>query len=232
MGVDTIAEEAGTNKMTLYRHFGSKDDLIVECLRSVALEARKFWIAIEVAHPDEPLAQLNEWIDFAAKGLASDCRGCDLTNARGRVDGCDHPAHRVIEEFKAEHPHNWLAKVCAGTGIARPDLLADTLTTLLEGARVARQSDGSQGTAHRLQGNGCGGRRIVRDLEPSAHAARSNPPSFDRRPRAKVVPKPSRLITPRGAKVTRAPTNSVRKTSPINSKVNIVVCARHAWWRM
>jgi len=40
VGVDTIAEEAGTNKMTLYRHFDSKDDLIVECLRSAAMEAR------------------------------------------------------------------------------------------------------------------------------------------------------------------------------------------------
>ncbi len=144
VGVDTIAEEAGTNKMTLYRHFGSKDDLIVECLRSAALEARKFWIEIEAAHPGEPLAQLNEWIDFATKGLASDCRGCDLTNAAVELTDTDHPAHRVIEEFKAEH-RNWLAKVCAGTGIARPELLADTLTTLLEGARVARQSDGVQG---------------------------------------------------------------------------------------
>ncbi len=40
IGVDAIAEFAGTNKMTLYRHFGSKDDLVVACLRSVAAEGR------------------------------------------------------------------------------------------------------------------------------------------------------------------------------------------------
>ena len=39
VGVDAIAEEAGTNKMTLYRHFGSKDELIAECLRETGLPA-------------------------------------------------------------------------------------------------------------------------------------------------------------------------------------------------
>jgi len=41
VGVDTIAEQAGTNKMTLYRHFGSKDDLIIACLRDVAGDAEQ-----------------------------------------------------------------------------------------------------------------------------------------------------------------------------------------------
>lgn len=129
--------------MTLYRHFDSKDDLIVECLRDAATEAREFWQEIEAKHPNKPLAQLNEWIKFAAEGLASDCRGCDLTNATVELADADHPARRVIEEFKSEH-RVWLAGLCRKAGLRKPELLAETLTTLLDGARVARQADPTQ----------------------------------------------------------------------------------------
>ena len=51
IGVDAIADVAGTNKMTLYRHFGSKDDLVIACLREVAQDAEAIWngpVAVEL----------------------------------------------------------------------------------------------------------------------------------------------------------------------------------------
>src|SRR5499433_1906378 len=56
VGVEAIAEAAGTNKMTLYRHFASKDELVAECLRKVGAKADALWDRIEAAHPGDPRA--------------------------------------------------------------------------------------------------------------------------------------------------------------------------------
>src|ERR1700680_1834960 len=61
VGVETIAEAAGTNKMTLYRHFQSKDELIAEWVRGVIAQKTHIWDELSAAHPGDPAAQLTEW---------------------------------------------------------------------------------------------------------------------------------------------------------------------------
>src|ERR1700704_6534407 len=58
VGVETIAEPAGTKKMTLHRHFDSKDDLIVAYLRGVAVEVDEMWRDFERDHPGDMQGQL------------------------------------------------------------------------------------------------------------------------------------------------------------------------------
>src|SRR6266853_90660 len=53
VGVDAIAEAAATNKMTLYRHFDSKDLLVAECLRRLAAETDAAWEENAGAHAGE-----------------------------------------------------------------------------------------------------------------------------------------------------------------------------------
>ena len=149
VGIDTIAEVAGTNKTTLYRHFISKDDLIMECLRSRAEEARQSWAEIEASSPEDGLAQLRFWVGRVAKRLVNDCRGCEFTNAAVELTEEDHPARKFIEDIKTEY-RDWLAKLCRKAGIARAELLADTLSILLEGARASRQSVGPEGPSSRF----------------------------------------------------------------------------------
>jgi len=150
IGVDAIAEAAETNKMTLYRHFSSKDELVSEYLRCLAETARAAWDRREAEHPGDPSGQLRAWLDDMAAHLESGKdRGCALVNAAVELPERDHPARRVIEAYKAAQ-HERLVKVCTAAELAEPDLLADELFLLLEGARVTAQSMGRQGLGERL----------------------------------------------------------------------------------
>src|SRR3954453_7253557 len=62
VGVDAIAEAAETNKMTLYRHFTSKDELVAEYLRKLFCEKELLWQKLEADSPRDPHAQLMAWL--------------------------------------------------------------------------------------------------------------------------------------------------------------------------
>jgi AcrR family transcriptional regulator len=143
VGVDTIADAAGTNKMTLYRHFGSKDELILAYVRTLAAEGEVWWQGIARDHPGDPQAQLEDWLERAEECVSED-RGCDLANAAVELTEDDHPARRLIEQLKIDF-RNRLAALCQAAGIAQSEELADTLTLLLEGARVSRMTTGRKG---------------------------------------------------------------------------------------
>ena len=147
VGVDAIAEAAGTNKMTLYRHFESKDALVAEYLRGLAVEKHDAWSVIEAANPGDPRAQLEAWLVEAA-GHVSDpkSRGCALANAAVELPEKGHPARCVIEQCKQDSRKN-LAALCRRAGVTQPELLADQLFMLLEGALVCTQSIGHEGPA-------------------------------------------------------------------------------------
>ena len=150
VGVDAIAEGAGTNKMTLYRHFASKDELVAEYLRCLAAKASSSWDALAQQHPGDPRRQLRGWLeDMAAHVASGHERGCPLANAAVELPEKDHPARRVIEAFKIAQRQR-IIELCSAAELAEPEMLADELFLLLEGARVTAQSMGRDGLGDRL----------------------------------------------------------------------------------
>jgi AcrR family transcriptional regulator len=150
VGVDAIAEAAGTNKMTLYRHFPSKDALVAEYLRGKAKRAEALWERLEAEHPGDPLAQLHAWVNHMAEDvICRGGRGCAHANAAVELAEKEHPVRRVIEAFKKAQRER-LTRLCCAAGLSSPELLADELHLVLEGARVSLQSVGPEDLGGRI----------------------------------------------------------------------------------
>jgi AcrR family transcriptional regulator len=150
VGVDAIAEAAGTNKMTLYRHFASKDVLVAACLSELTREFDVAWDAIAAAHAGDPKGQLLAWLRYSGDFKEHEAeRGCALANAAIELPDKDHPARRVIREHKTALRER-LIRLCRDARLADPERLADEIFLIWEGARVTAQSVGAQGLSARL----------------------------------------------------------------------------------
>jgi AcrR family transcriptional regulator len=150
VGVDAIAEAADTNKMTLYRHFPSKDELVAECLRQHAHEVDAYWNAMTEKFAGDAEGEIGAWLEAVSTCVTdAGARGCVMANAAVELPEKDHPARAVIESFK-RGTRDRLASLFRAAGLIEPEGLADEVFLLIEGARINMQSLGSDGPARRL----------------------------------------------------------------------------------
>jgi AcrR family transcriptional regulator len=153
VGVDSIASEAGTNKMSLYRNFPSKEELVAEYLREQEREYWSVWDATIEPFAGDPRRQLEALFDgFLARAKCKDdtledCkvrRGCALGNAAveipphsrggGRATPPEDDANlrSIVLAYKSELRRR-LRKLAKDAGASEPDTLGDALMLLLEG---------------------------------------------------------------------------------------------------
>jgi AcrR family transcriptional regulator len=145
VGVDTIANEAGTNKMSFYRSFASKDELVAEYLREEERDAWSCWNETAAAHAGDPRGQVEALFDMlVTSACKDDSRGCPLANAAVEITEASHPARPVIEKYKAEMRRRFrdLAREMKARD---PGALGDSLMLLWEGSYLARLTLGREG---------------------------------------------------------------------------------------
>jgi AcrR family transcriptional regulator len=153
VGVETIVKQAGVAKISLYRSFESKDDLIVAYLASRNVDYWRNLDRIIAAKQDDPRAQLRALVGYVAnRATTSGYRGCPFINYASEFPEPSHPGHRIVEENKQEMRRR-LVGLGKAIGASRPVQLADALFLLIEGAYASSQTlGGRDGPAANLPG--------------------------------------------------------------------------------
>jgi AcrR family transcriptional regulator len=148
VGVDTIASRAGTNKMSFYRNFASKDELVAEYLREAEARAWEWWDETVTAHAGDPRAQVEALFGLLVKKTCTkESRGCALANAAVEITESDHPARPIIEKYKADMRLRF-NKLAREMHARDAEALGDSLMLLWEGSYLSRlTSRGQHGPA-------------------------------------------------------------------------------------
>ena len=145
VGVDAVIEHAGVNKMSLYRNFASKDDLIAAYLEDRNRQYWSWWDQIMERHAGNPRRQLLDLFEeLQARVSRKGYRGCPFVNIAAELSDPAHPARRVVALNKRELKRR-LCALAEAAGAKRPDALADSLMLLMEGAYAGSQTCGSDG---------------------------------------------------------------------------------------
>lgn len=146
-GIDRILAESGVAKMTLYKHFRSKDDLILAVLRHRDEQfCRWFQTEIEAraAHPRERLLAAFDVLETWFR--EPDFNGCCFTNAAAEYGRQDDPVHVAAAEHKARVTE-YLRSLAQAASAAAPDEIAYQLMLLVNGAVVSAQVSGDAAAA-------------------------------------------------------------------------------------
>lgn len=149
VGVDSLVAESGIGKMTLYRHFPSKDDLIVAYLKD---SDEVFWRNFEEITKDAPTARerlLAFFTSLQEYVLSPASYGCPFLNVATEYPETDYPGHQVAIEHKHSVRQRF-GQLAEEAGAEEPEALADQLFLLMDGAYMASRMFGAKNPAVHL----------------------------------------------------------------------------------
>lgn len=137
VGVDLVVQQAQVAKASLYRHFPTKDDLIVAFLEREDRDFWATWDAVAARHAQDPAAELDAHMGWIGERLArSHYRGCPQINVAAEFAEPGHPA-RAVAQAHMQALRARLRQIATRLGAAQPDRLAAQLTLVVNGAFVS-----------------------------------------------------------------------------------------------
>jgi AcrR family transcriptional regulator len=138
VGVDAIACEAGTNKMSFYRSFASKDELVTEYLRDRQREFWQWWNETITPYAGNPRRQIEALFEsHLAVVEDNECRGCALGNAAVEMSDDNDALSNLVRDYKTR-VRDELRKMARAMGASQPDALGDSLMLLMDGSYFTR----------------------------------------------------------------------------------------------
>ena len=150
VGVDRIVAESGVAKMSLYRWFPSKDDLIVAVLHEQERNVWEVWNQNMERHKGAPLKQLRAQFESLAQSIAHpNTRGCAFLNVAVELADESHPAREVVRKHKAALMQK-ISELAAEAGAKHPKAFAEQLMVVADGAQASSQALGKHGPATQL----------------------------------------------------------------------------------
>ncbi|MES2601049.1 MAG: TetR/AcrR family transcriptional regulator [Pseudomonadota bacterium] len=133
-GVDTIAEQSGVSKTSLYRVFESKDELIAEYAREHDRRFWEKWNRNAAKHEGQPAKQLTAFLNGVAERIGeASYRGCPFMNIAIELPDDQHPARLIATENKLGLKRS-LEDIASRLSAPDPSQVADQISTLINGA--------------------------------------------------------------------------------------------------
>jgi AcrR family transcriptional regulator len=154
VGIDAIIARSGVAKMSLYRNFPSKDALVTAWLAERNAFFWQRWEKAEASCANDPRGQLEAILEMVGRTASHPkWRGCPFLNTSTEFPEPDHPARAVILTNKRAVRER-LRSLAAAAGAQNPDLLAQQLQLLIDGAYSIGQSLGPDGPARTVASAG------------------------------------------------------------------------------
>lgn len=137
VSADRVIAAAEVSKVTFYRHYPTKDALVVAYLEAVGAAERAALETVRAAHPDDPAAVLRGYAEgLGTQSCTAGFRGCPFINAAAEYADPAHPVRLVVAEHR-----RWLVgtatELLAGLGVPEAQAVAEDLVMLRDGAMVA-----------------------------------------------------------------------------------------------